>query len=57
MNEKVGVGLPLALHENVTFNPLSTVRLWGCSENSGRSVVRSKSLVCNMMYVLEVRNG
>ena len=57
VHEKVGVGLPLALHENATFNPSSTVRLWGCSENSGRSVVRNKALDCNMMYVLEVRNG
>ena len=41
VHEKFGVGLPLALHENATFNPSSTVRLCGCLENSGRSVVRN----------------
>ena len=56
VHENFGVGLPLALHDNATFNPSSTVRFCGCSENSDGSVVRNKALVCYMIYVLEAWN-
>ena len=46
VHENFGEGLPLALHENATFNPSSTVPFCGCSENSGGSVVRNKALDC-----------
>ena len=54
VHENFGVGLPLALHENATFNPSSTVRFCGCSENSGGSVVTNKALYWHMMYVLKI---
>ena len=53
VHENFGVGLPLALHDNATFNPSSTVRFCGCSENSDGSVVKNKVLDCHVMYVLE----
>ena len=46
VHENLGVGLPLALHENATFNPSSTVRFCGYSENSDESVVKNKALDC-----------
>ena len=56
VHENFGVGLPLALHENATFNPSSTVRFCGCSENSGGSVVGNKALYWHMMYVLKIHD-
>ena len=56
VHENFGVGLPLALHDNTTFNPSCTVRFCGCSENSDGSVVTNKALVCYIMYVLEACN-
>ena len=56
VHENLGVGFPLALHENFTFNPSSTVRFCGCSENSDGSVVTNKALDCHMMYVLKIYN-
>ena len=56
VHENFGVGFPLALHENATFNPSSTVRFCGCSENSDVSAVRNKVLDCHKMYVLETCN-
>ena len=53
VHENFGVGFPLALHENATFNPSSTVLFCGSSENADGSVVRNKVLDCHMMYVLE----
>ena len=53
VHENFGVGLPLALHDNATFNPSSTVRFCGCSENSDGSVVKNKVLDCHVINVLE----